>query len=1502
MRERAPLYRPEQERDACGVGFVADIAGRPSHAILEMAIQCVANLTHRGALDADAKTGDGAGVSFQIPRRFFADVVRELGHDVGDPADLAVGMVFLPRNEDDAGRCKYRLAKAAGDRGLTVLGWRPVLVDETVLGDQARRTQPRIEQILLRRPPGMDDAMYERTLFLVRKDAERWAQGAGVNEFYVPSLSHRTIVYKGLLVAHQLNKFYLDLKDPKFETALAVFHQRYSTNTFPNWMLAQPFRMLAHNGEINTLQGNRNWMRAREPELGSELWGYDIEAVKPIIQEGFSDSASLDNALEALVLSGRDPLHAMMMLIPEAWENMPNMPRNQREFYEYHACLSEPWDGPASVAFTDGIIVGATLDRNGLRPARYQITSDGLVVMGSEVGMLDLDCGKIVEKGRLGPGQMIAVNTAKGVLLKNDEIKNEVASRKPYGRWVREHLMHLDDYLKTCSVEVVRPEMNLTQQQAAFGYTREELQYVIRPMAQDGKEPVWSMGDDTALAVLEEVPRLLPHYFKQKFAQVTNPPIDPIREELVMSLDVYLGPRLSLFEETPEHARLLHVASPLMIDEEIDALKTMDNGVFKGAVLPALFTPTGPDALEPALRELCHQASEAIDAGANILVLSDRGVDATHAPIPMLLAVGAVHHHLIREGKRMRASIVCETGEARDVHQIATLIGYGASGVNPYLALETVSHLFFSGQLKDLDVHKALTNYEKAVDAGILKIMSKMGISTVSAYHGAQIFEAVGLSQEVMDLAFVGTPSRIGGIGLREIAEDVLRRHRKAFQPVDGVELDVGGFIRYRKEGEYHGNNPEVVRALHHAVETRRYEDYRVYADMVNKRAPIALRDLLDFRSDRPPIPVEEVEPIESIMRRFTTGAMSLGALSPEAHETIAIGMNRIGAKSNTGEGGEEAWRWWQKRNSDDANSRIKQVASGRFGVTPPYLAAAWELEIKMAQGSKPGEGGQLPGHKVSPYIATIRHTLPGTPLISPPPHHDIYSIEDLAQLIYDLKQVNPRAKICVKLVAEEGVGTIAAGVAKGYADVIQISGHEGGTGASPLSSIKYAGLPWELGLAETQQVLVLNDLRGRVTLRVDGGFHTGRDVVVAAMLGAEEYGFGTIALIAIGCQMARQCHLNTCPVGIASQREDLRAKFPGTPDDVVTYFSHVAQEVRELLASLGYRRLDEIVGRADLLRQIERPERPRAQTLDLSPIITMAPDGKPIRALQERNDRTERTLDDRILEDAKDALEGRGAVRLSYKVRNTDRAVGTKLAGEIAYRYHEEGLPEGTIEISLEGSAGQSLGAFLHRGIRIVLRGEANDYVGKGMGGGEIALLPPEDSPFESHENVIMGNTCLYGATGGMLFAAGRAGERFAVRNSGAKAVVEGIGDHGCEYMTEGVVVILGETGRNFGAGMSNGIAYVLDEKGDFPSKLNPELVAIKRVTGEQDVEMLTGLIKRHVQLTGSRRGREILDHWERFQPLFWKVAPHTAMTEEGPQTIINRHIESVRAAIAMG
>jgi glutamate synthase (ferredoxin) len=1210
-----------------------------------------------------------------------------------------------------------------------------------------------------------------------------------------------------------------------------------------------------------------------------------------------------------MVLSGRDILHAMMMLIPEAWENMPNMPPERRSFYEYHACVSEPWDGPASVAFSDGVVVGATLDRNGLRPARYVITEDGLIVMGSEVGMVPLDEARIVQKGRLGPGQMIAVDTARGVLLTNDAIKDEIAARRPYGEWVSRHLLHLDDYLKTCSIESVWPEHDLQQQEVAFGYTREELQFILRPMAGEGKEPVGSMGDDTALAVLERQSRLLYSYFKQKFAQVTNPPIDPIREELVMSLDTYLGRHRSFFEEDDEHAKLVHLASPLMVNEELDALRSMEAPAFQAVTLPVVFPVTdGADGLERALRSLCEAASRAVDDGCSILVLSDRGVNATSVAIPMLLAVGAVHHHLIAEGKRMRASIVAETGEARDVHQIALLIGYGASAVNPYLAFESVASLFYAGALKDVDLNRALSNYEAAVDAGLLKILSKMGISTISAYHGAQIFEAVGLSQEVMDLCFGRTPSRVSGIGFREIGEDVLERHRHAFTSASngsdgGTRLEEGGFYRYRREGEYHAFNPEVVRALHRSVDGRDgYESHKEYSRLVASREPIALRDLMTFKKGQL-IPIEEVEPVEAVMRRFNTSAMSLGALSPEAHETMAIAMNRIGGKSNTGEGGEEARRFWERRNGDNPNCAVKQVASGRFGVTPAYLAAAQELEIKIAQGSKPGEGGQLPGHKVSPYIADIRHTLPGTPLISPPPHHDIYSIEDLAQLIYDLKQANPRARVCVKLVAEEGVGTIAAGVAKGYADVIHISGQEGGTGASPLSSIKFAGVPWELGLAETQQVLVLNDLRSRVVLRTDGGLKTGRDVVVSAMLGAEEYGFGTAALLAVGCKMARQCHLNTCPTGVATQRDDLRAKYFGTPEMVIRFFTHVAQEVREILAELGFHSLDEVIGRADLLEQAPNASG-RAGALDLTSIVTAADSAgeRPRRCLQPRNDRADQSLDEQIIRDAGEALEGRGSVRLSYEVHNQNRAVGTRLAGEIAHRYGGERLPRGSIECHLQGSAGQSFGAFLVPGVRLILTGEANDYVGKGMGGGEIAIRPSPDSKFPGHENVIMGNTVLYGATGGSLFAAGRAGERFAVRNSGAKAVVEGVGDHGCEYMTEGVVAILGETGRNFGAGMSNGVAYVLDETGLFPSRLNPEMVNMKRVHQEEDVEMLRGLIQRHVQLTGSRRGQDILDRWDHFLPLFWKVAPHAAMTEEGPMTVIHRHLKSIRVAVGVG
>ncbi|MGB2693695.1 MAG: glutamate synthase large subunit, partial [Dehalococcoidia bacterium] len=1472
MEQFSPLYRPEQEHDACGVGFVADSSGKRDYRILDMAIECVTNVTHRGAVDADATTGDGAGVLFQIPTEFFAGEAARLGGRLDRPEDLALGMIFLPGRDDAAATLsREALERAARDEGLHVLGWREVPVDSSVLGDVAARSQPRIEQVLLGRRPGLSDEEFERVLFLVRKEVERWAV-AEAADCYIASLSHRTVVYKGLLVAHQLKKFYLDLRNTEFKTSLCVFHQRYATNTFPDWIRAQPFRMLAHNGEINTRQGNKNWMRAREPELHSSVWGEQVDLLKPVIQPLGSDSGELDNALEAIVLSGRDPLHAMTMLIPEAWENMPNMPKQHKDFYEYHACLSEPWDGPAGIAFSDGIVVAASLDRNGLRPARYVITSDGIVVMGSEVGMVELADEQIVEKGRLGPGNMIAVDTAQGKLLKNNAIKDEVSGRKPYGEWVSKHLLHLDDYLKTCSIETIQPEHNLTQQQVAFGYTREELQYVIKPMANDGKEPVGSMGDDTALAVFAKQKRLLSYYFKQKFAQVTNPPIDSLREELVMSLDVYLGQRRSLFEETPEHARLLHLSSPLMVNEEIDAIKAINGNHFSAEVIPCLFpVPDGPGGLEPALRRVCEAASEAINRGTNILVLSDRNVDAANAPIPMLVAVGAVHHHLIREGKRMRVSIVVETAEARDIHQIALLIGYGASAVNPYLAFETIGNMFFSGAFKDMpDINKALSKYHSAIDAGVLKIMSKMGISCVSSYQGAQIFEAIGIGQDVIDVAFAGTPSRVGGIGFCEIGEDVLARHKQAFLPNDGVQLGDGGFYKFRKEADYHGFNPQTVRALHKAMETDEREDFEHYLERVERPGhPSDLRDLLRFKQGAP-IPLDDVEPIGDIMTRFATGAMSLGALSPEAHETIAIGMNRIGGKSDTGEGGEELRRLYERRNGDDSNSRIKQVASGRFGVTPMYLAEAAELEIKMAQGSKPGEGGQLPGHKVSAYIADIRHTLPGTPLISPPPHHDIYSIEDLAQLIYDLKIVNPRARVCVKLVAEEGVGTIAAGVAKGYADTIQISGDSGGTGASPLSSIKNAGLPWELGLAETQQVLVQNDLRSRVVLRTDGGMRSGRDVVVAALLGAEEYGFGTAALVAVGCLMARQCHLNTCPVGIATQREDLRKKFTGTPEDVVRFFGHIAEEVREILAEIGVRSLGEVIGRMDLLEPVDDIDDKRARMLDLRPLLWVPEDERPLRSTQDRNDRDEVPLDDVILRDIGEALERGEPVQRSYEIRNVHRTVGARIAGEIAHCYRADGLPAGTIELNFTGSAGQSFGAFCYRGLRMILTGEANDYVCKGMGGGEVALRPPANAPYKSHENVIMGNTVLYGATGGLLFAAGRAGERFAVRNSGGKAVVEGVGDHGCEYMTEGVVVILGETGRNFGAGMSNGIAYVLDEHGAFPANLNPELIAIARVKADADVEILRELIESHVQLTGSARGADILERWAHYLPLF--------------------------------
>ncbi|MCS7207807.1 MAG: glutamate synthase large subunit [Dehalococcoidia bacterium] len=1497
----APLYRPEHERDGCGVGFVAHVEGRKSHAIVQMALQAVVNLTHRGAVSADGKSGDGAGILTQIPLPLFNRLLRPLGVQAEQDGDLGVGMLFLPPQNSQAAR---NLVEAClKGVGLQVALWRPVPTDPSALGEKALATKPDIWQALVLRPRGMDFTAFARALYLARKEAERLAQQQGLKGFYIPSFSNRTVVYKGLMVAPQLSKFYLDLQDPDFQSALAVFHQRYSTNTFPTWFLAQPFRFLAHNGEINTLMGNRNWVRAKEPELSCKVWGEEVRRLVPIIQEGGSDSAQLDNVLEALVLSGRGVLHSMAMLVPEAWENMPHLDPAWRAFYEYHACLMEPWDGPAALAFTDGVVVGAALDRNGLRPARYQVTYDGLVVMASEVGVLDIPEESIVEKGRLGPGQMLAVDTATQRLLKNQEIKDALSQAQPYGEWVRRHLVSLPQTVKDLGLSPVTPSRPDLRLERAFGYTSEEVNLVLEPMAANAQEPTGSMGDDTPLAVLATKPRLLYSYFKQKFAQVTNPPIDPLREQIVMALHTYLGPRRSFLEEDPEAAHLLFHPSPILLDHELEAIRRHPDPAFRAVTIPCLFpVQAGVDGLEPALREVCRRAVEAVDSGAGILILSDKGVNEAYAPIPMLMAVGAVHHELIRRGRRMRCSIVAETGEAREMHHIACLLGYGAQAVNPYLAFAALRHIVEDAHtpIPDLTLEKALANYKKTLEKQVLKIMSKMGISAVASYCGAQIFEAIGIGDEVLEFCFAGTESRVGGVGFREIAAEVLERHQRAFRE-EAKLLDDYGYYRFRKGGEPHGYNPFMVRALHKFTMEGVPNAYQEFVREVRSLPPLALRDLLTFRPLGSPVPLEEVEPASEIVKRFTTASMSLGALSPEAHEVLAIATNRIGARANTGEGGEEQRRFRERRNGDNPNCAIKQVASGRFGVTPEYLAMADELEIKMAQGSKPGEGGQLPGHKVVAHIAAIRYTQVGVPLISPPPHHDIYSIEDLAQLIYDLKVANPRAKVAVKLVAEAGVGTIAAGVAKAYADIVHISGHEGGTGASPLSSIKNAGSPWELGVAETQQVLVLNDLRGRVRLRTDGMMRTAKDVITAAMLGAEEYAFGTAALIAIGCQMARQCHLNTCPVGIASQDPKLRAKFKGQPEHLIRYFFAVAEEVRQVLAHLGARKLEDIIGRADLLHPVQLEGHPKAHTLNLAP-LTALPDPtltRPRYCVQERNDRPEPIFDDSLLPALTAALEGRESVRLELPIRNIHRTVGGRIAGEIAYRYGNKGLPDGVrIELVFRGSAGQSFGAWCINGLRLVLYGQANDYVGKGMHGGEIILRPPEGAPYLPHENVICGNTVLYGATGGYLFAAGRAGERFAVRNSGAWAVVEGTGDHCCEYMTGGVVVVLGPTGRNFGAGMSGGIAFVLDEAGTLEHNLNPEMVQMETVADPQDVDLLLFLVQRHVAETGSLKGKQVLAEWNAFLPRFRKVSAKPTVAPPPPRELLRQRRDALLAA----
>ena len=1476
-----PLYDPRFEHDACGVGFVAQIKGMRSHSILTQALKCVCNLTHRGAVDADTETGDGAGILTQIPVKLFLAENPSLANALHFETDLGVGMLFMPHTNDHGfAQARSIVESVVAKREIGLLGWRIVPTDASVLGDKAAATQPNIRQILLSKPVHLTPDQYERTLYIIRREIEKEIHEAGIKPFYIASLSSRIVVYKGLMIPTVLDRFFLDLANPLYETALAIYHQRFSTNTFPRWELAHPFRMLAHNGEINTIQGNRIWTKAREAEISSPLWRDDIEYLKPIIQAGGSDSMHIDNVLELLTVSGRPLLHSMMMLVPETWASSYHADPAVRAFYEFHECLNEPWDGPAALVFSDGITVAAALDRNGLRPLRYKITDDDVIILGSEVGPVLLDDANVVKKGRLGPGQMLAVDTQEGVLLKDLVIKRKIASRKPYAEWIKSSLYQPTppDPVTEQIKPPIAPE-DLRRLQRCAGYSSEELTSIYKPMIQHGLEPMYSMGDDTPLAILSRQSKPLSAYFKQQFAQVTNPPIDPLRERLVMSLGGMLGRRRNWLDESPEHAQQVLIPGPFLFDAELSLLRCLVDPLFQATTLSTLYPAAGgAEAGLARLEALCLEAEHAADEGKYLVVLCDRGVDAEHAALPILLATGAVHNHLMRVQKRLRLSVVTETSEPRDVHEFATLIGYGVNAINPYLALETIRSIVAAQEaVLGVSVEEAFMNYRRAIEKGILKIIAKMGISLLGSYRGAQIFEAVGISQKTVDRYFTGTPTRIGGLSTIDIINEALTRHSAAFTNTATPLPDLG-LYRYRKFGEQHAWAPAALRTMQQFRKSGSDVDYQAFATAIDSADPIALKDLLAFRSTRPAVPLDDVEPVEDILKRCTTAAMSLGSIAPEVHETIAIAMNRIGGKSNTGEGGEAAERFHLRPNGDSANSAIKQVASARFGVTAEYLVNAKEIEIKMAQGSKPGEGGQLPGSKVTPLIAQLRRSAPGVQLISPPPHHDIYSIEDLAQLIYDLKQVNPRARIGVKLVAEAGVGTIAAGVAKAQADIIIISGHNGGTGASPLSSIANAGGAWELGLAEAQQVLVLNGLRERVTIRVDGGLKTARDIVIAAMLGAEEFNFGTAALIALGCRMARQCHLNTCPVGIATQDETLRKNFEGTPEMLVNYLTALANDIRQILAQLGYTSLNDVIGRSDLLRQHLPENNPKAQTIDLSAIISPRDTRNEQRhRIWQRNDKPDKPLDDIIIQDVRDAINEKIPVVRHYRIRNTNRAVGTQLSGVIAYQYGDRGLPEKTIDLRFRGSAGQSFGAFLVHGVRLTLVGEANDYVGKGMSGGEIIIYPAHGHGVAA-EDIIVGNTVLFGATGGLLFASGRAAERFAVRNSGALAVVEGVGDHACEYMTNGQVFVLGMTGKNFGAGMTGGKAYVFDTDGSFSKRYNPETVRIHRVTEESDVVHIQSHVSYHLELTDSQRAREILNGWSDYRYLFWKVVPKTA------------------------